>query len=373
MGWGGSEGTEGTSRAEGSQPLLGPYLTEGLPGVGGRLRVEKEDFLVEEVPAYEPCGEGEHTFVGIEKRGISTWEAVERLARAVGVPPKTVGYAGLKDVHAVARQVLSFQGVPPEQLEGLELPGVRVRWARRHRNKLKPGHLRGNRFTIRLRGVVPDAVRRAEPILEALFRRGVPNYYGPQRFGRRGDNHLVGLALLQNDRERLAALGYRRRLSKRERRFFLSAFQSYLFNRYLARRVARGLVDDLLPGDIAKKMDTGGIFIVEDVDAERPRARAFAISATGPIFGYKMMRPRQEAAELEAEVLAEAGLTLEAFRPARLTGLRRPVRYRPEGLDWWQEGEDLVVTFFAPSGSYATALLRELMKPGLSPLPSGPA
>ncbi|MBN2006120.1 MAG: tRNA pseudouridine(13) synthase TruD [Anaerolineae bacterium] len=339
-----------------------PYLTADLPGVGGAIRVEIEDFIVEEVPAYEPCGEGEHTFFGIEKRGIATQVVVKQVAQALGVPEREISRAGLKDARAVARQTLCAHMVPPERLLALELDQASVLWAKRHTNKLRSGHLKGNRFCIRIRNPEPEAEPRAQAILECLTERGVPNGYGVQRFGNRGTNHEVGLLLLRNDREGLQAHGIRH-LGYTMRAFFISALQSALFNQVLAIRIRQGTLDDVLPGDVAKKTDTGGIFTVEDAAVERPRVKAWAISPTGPIFGYKMWPALAEAGMIESHVLESAGLTPADFRPSKSQGTRRPLRYRPEGLSWRMEADSsLVVSFFAPEGAFATMLLRELMK-----------
>lgn len=340
-----------------------PYLTADLPGVGGVIRVDIEDFIVEEAPAYEPCGEGEHTFFGIEKRGIATQVVIKQVAQALGVPEREISRAGLKDARAVARQTLCVHMVPPEKLLALDLDRARVLWAKRHANKLRSGHLKGNRFCIRIRNPEPGAERRSQAILERLVERGVPNGYGVQRFGNRGTNHEVGLLLLRNDREGLRAHGIRH-LAYAMRTFLISALQSALFNQVLAARIRQGTMDDALPGDVAKKTDTGGIFTVEDAAIERPRVKAWAISPTGPIFGYKMRPALAEAGSLEAQVLESAGLTLADFRPSKSQGTRRPLRYRPEELTWRQDTDSsLVVSFFAPKGAFATMLLRELMKP----------
>jgi len=332
-----------------------------LKGTGGVLRQEVEDFIVDEVPAYEPCGEGVHTFFAVEKRNLPTMTLVRNVARALHISRRDVGYAGMKDTRAVARQVLSVPDSPPEQVMTLELEQAQVLWAKRHTNKLRTGHLRGNTFTIRIRDVHPEAATRAVPMFAMLKQRGVPNGYGLQRFGRHGDNADVGLLLLRQDREALRAHGIRS-LSFRMRRFYINAFQSALFNRYLTRRMQQGTMDDVLVGDIAKKLATGGLFTVEDREAERARVQAWEISPTGPIYGYKMWEAEGEAGVLESAVLEAAGVELEAFRPLKAKGTRRRLRYKPEGLDWHMEEGDLVVSFFAPKGSYATMLLREVMK-----------
>ncbi len=339
-----------------------PYLTADLPGIGGTLRAEIADFSVEEIPAYLPCGTGEHTFFGVEKRDISTLALIQHIAQALGVSEREISSAGLKDARAVARQTLCVHAVPPEKLLALELPHARVLWATPHTNKLRNGHLRGNRFTLRIRDVAADAETRTAAIAERLLARGVPNGYGRQRFGNRGNNHEMGLLLLRNDRAALRTHGIHH-LSYKMRQFLVSAVQSALFNALLAVRIKRGLLDDVLPGDVARKEDTGGLFIVEDIAAERPRVRRWEISATGPIYGYKMLAAQAEAGALEATILEEAGLSPTAFRPFSAKGSRRPLRYYPEGLTWQMEGPTtLRLSFFAPKGAYATMLLRELMK-----------
>jgi tRNA pseudouridine13 synthase len=244
----------------------------------------------------------------------------------------------------------------------LDVSRAQILWAKRHTNKLRSGHLRGNRFTIRIRDVVPDAAKRADAITAQLLARGVPNGYGRQRFGNRGNNHEMGLLLLRNDRAGLREHGVHH-ISRKMRRFFVSSVQSSLFNAVLAERIRSGTMDDVILGDVAKKTETGGIFTVEDVDAESPRVKAWEISATGPIFGYKMLAAKDDAGALESKVLADVAIPLETFRPFKAKGSRRPLRYCPDGLSWRMETDDMLnVSFFAPKGAYATMLLRELMK-----------
>lgn len=339
-----------------------PYLTGDLPGTGGVIRNELEDFVVEEIPAYEPCGDGEHTYFRVEKRGISTMQLVREIAAKLDLPPRAISYAGLKDAHAVARQTLSVQFVSEDRIEALSLEHARILWVSRHRNKLRVGHLRGNRFTLRIRDVISDASARAAAILEELARRGVPNAYGPQRFGKRGDNAVAGYHLLHHDRAALQAMGIHH-LSQNLQGLFLSALQSALFNQVVARRISDGTLDTVILGDIAKKEDTGGLFTVEDLAVDQARASAWEISPTGPIYGYKMMEAHAAAGEIEQQVLSGAALSLADFRPIKESGVRRPLRYRPVGLTCYAEGpSQLVVSFFAPKGSFATALLGELMK-----------
>lgn len=329
-----------------------PLATESLPGIGGRIRVELEDFVVEEVPAYEPSGEGEHVFLFVEKRGIATPALLEYLRDVGGVPEREIGSAGLKDRRAVARQWLSIPRRYADRARVLEELGVRILDARPHRHKLRTGHLKGNRFRILVRGPTAgvDVARR---LFERLASVGVPNYFGPQRFGVAGENAAKGLAVLRGRRLR------RRWLE----RLLVSSVQSFLFNEWLAERMRRGLFDRFLSGDVAKKHATGGEFLVEDPDAERERLLRFEISPTGPIFGRKSLEPAGEARALEEGVLARFALSREAFRG--LPGARRFARVPL--AEWAVEPAPggLWLSFFLPRGAYATAVLREVMKSSL--------
>ncbi len=318
-----------------------------------RIRSRPEDFLVEELPLYPPAGEGEHTYLWVEKRLRTTDQVARDLARAAGVSPREVGYAGRKDRIAVARQWFSVPGLDPERALALDLPGARVLEAIRHRHKLRTGHLRGNRFRLVVREVAEGEARRAGERLRLLLGRGLPNRFGEQRFGREGGNVEAGLAILRGGRVR----GDRRRA-----RLLVSAVQSEVFNRVLARRPWP--LDAVVEGDVAVVHARGGLFLVEEPEREAVRAAAFEVSATGPIFGRKMRRPGGEVAALEAAVMAELGLPgAEAVAPPRgirLDGGRRPLRVRPEGLAWaWREGV-LHLEFELPPGSYATVMMAEL-------------
>ena len=291
------------------RPARVPSGRRGVFGQAGAtleavIRRTPEDFVVEEIPAYAPSGRGEHLYLTFTKRGITTPDAVRFLARALDVDPRGTGFAGMKDRHAVTTQTASFAFPMARDaaaaVAGLSVPGITVLSAARHDNKLKPGHLVGNRFTITLADVpdgdAPELVRR----LEAIGRLGVPNAFGPQRFGRDGDNPERALGWMAG-RER----GPR---APREQRLLFSSLQSLLFNQVLERREAAGTWGMVLPGDLAKKHDTGGLFLVPlsgpELDDARARAGAGTISATGPMFGAKMRWPEGEPAALEREVLA---------------------------------------------------------------------
>lgn len=349
--------------------------TRDLPGTGGLFKAAPEDFIVDELPAYAPSGAGAHTFVRIEKRGLTTAEAVARLCRALGVAPKDAGTAGQKDRQALTRQWISLPDVDPARALATAVEGVRVLEAARHGHKLRTGHLAGNRFTLTLRGVGDDALGRAQAILARLVAHGMPNYFGAQRFGARGDNAARGKALLAPP-----SLGAARRprLSGTERRLLVSAYQAELFNRYLDARIDDGLLATALGGDVLKKTDTGGLFTVDDTEPARAEAQARldarAVVVTGPLYGHKMMAPPPgtPARAREDALLAAEGLDAAAFAAlGKLAeGTRRPL-VAPVGAATVRPGPEpatLVLELTLPPGTYATVLLSEVTKlPAASP------
>jgi len=395
-------------------PTPPPRPLSGTLDLGGVIRERPEDFLVEEIPLYEPEGAGEHLMLFVEKRLLTTEEAASRLARALDVPEREVGFGGLKDRRAVTRQWFSVEGVPPERARGLVLDGLRVLAAERHGNKLKRGHLAANRFRIRIRRCRPDRIESAPDLLQRLAAEGLPNGFGPQRFGTRRDNHLLGAALVRDDpqafleilctprpeveqerimqgREALGAGDFKaalrlfprrmalewhlaralmarpedlhhavRTIPSRVRSLLVSAWQSEIFNRVLQARL--GTLTTLLPGDVAVKLSNGACFLVEDPAAEAERVERREILPTGPLPGEKMLRAAGEAAALEDPVLLAAGhepgwvsslLPRKAFR-----GARRPLAIHVSSPR--AEVEDpgtLVLEFTLPRGAFATALL----------------
>ncbi len=336
-----------------------PYLTSSIAGLGGRIRTAPEDFQVEELPLYLPCGEGEHVYLRITKQGLSTPNLVKRLASTLGVKAMGIGVAGLKDARAVTTQMVSVHGATAEAVSRLRRDEqvLSVAVLGRHRNRLRTGHHAGNRFRLVVRGVSSQAAASLPVLLETLTRRGVPNYFGPQRQGRDGENFLVGAALL-NDAERRA------RMSRSKRMWFLNAFQAHLFNRILARRV--DWLDRILIGDWAMKHVNRACFLVEDAEKEQPRAEAFEISPTGPLFGSRAPWAEGEPGRIEREVAAELGSTPESLKQAAaqcgFRGERRALRVPLRGLQWSLSGEALTLSFDLPPGAYATSVLRELMK-----------
>lgn len=338
-----------------SAPL--PFATAGLPGSGGLLKASPEDFRVDEVPSYLPCGAGPHLYLHVEKRGRTTRDAVRTLARSLGVQERDVGYAGLKDRAALTTQWLSFPVARDPDPASLAAEGLRVLAASRHQNKLRPGHARGNVFEVLVRG---GDLGRASACAARLSEAGLPNFFGPQRFGKDGETAALGRALLAPEPSPEARRAGRDRFL---RRLALSALQASLFNRWLAERLADGLFAAALAGDPLKKLESGGLFLCEDPAADGPRVASFEVSPAGPMFGHKLKPAAGEPAAREARVLEAEGLTLADFARGggEAEGTRRAARL-PVAVALEAAPEGYRARFELPSGSYATVVLRELMK-----------
>ena len=351
---------------------------------------EPENFIVEELPLYEPARTGTHTYFAIRKRNLSTLEAINRIARELKVATRDFGYAGLKDKNAVTTQILSVEGIAPEQILRIEQPDIEVLWAERHTHKLRVGHLRGNRFVLTLRDVSHDVLPLLEVSMARLVTEGVPNRFGTQRFGNKNDSHLIGRALLKAEWEtvlqsmltedRLQTDNVARRMQQdlarkpiekvitsipyRLRKLYLSAYQASLFNRILEKRMPH--LGELLAGDIAVKHSNGAPFLVGDPTLEQPRADAFEISPSGPIFGYKMRIPTGDVQDMETAILADEGVHLAQFRKVvgiRLPGTRRPLRMpiQRQEVSAVDSRSGVRLDFTLPAGGYATVVVEELL------------
>lgn len=396
---------------------MGNYLTAKHPGTGGNIKTCPEDFIVEELPLYAACGEGEHLYLEVEKCGLTTFEALKRIAAALQVDERAMGYAGLKDAQATTRQFISVPGCSAEQALALQLEGIRILSARKHRNKLRLGHLAGNQFTIIIRDVADNALEKARDILHILEMTGVPNFFGEQRYGSLGNSHLIGQAIVQKNFEQAAAqiigdpdkivhpgwhkaaiLFSENRLAEAEEalpprmrnernlirnlrqgrspedavrrlpgkllRLYVSAYQSHLFDRLVTMRLDS--IETLWNGDLAYKHDNGACFLVTDPAEEQPRADRLEISPTAPLLGYKVKLAESQAGILEQALLAKEGVQLEDFRLGSgisMPGERRPLRIPISAIATSQQGDQLTLSFALPKGSFATTVLREVMKP----------
>ncbi len=408
------------------------YLTESVPGIGGVLKERDEDFIVEELPAYEPCGEGEHLYLFVQKRHMATMHAVRLIAEHFGVKRDAVGFAGLKDKVGITTQLISVHlpGKKDEDFSNFEHPNLGVLWKDRHTNKLRRGHLAGNRFVIRVRKTSASKVIHAHRSLAMLAAMGVPNRIGVQRFGMLRNNQDVGRALLLGDakgaldalllphpefpeiqpearrlyaegkydeamramtggshteRRVLAALarGANERqaigaIERMDYSFYITAFQSAVFNAILEERIASGRLATLEDGDLAFKHDSGAVFpvgpemSVEERGVLPERLRTMEVSPSGPMWGQRMTRASGAIGEREEAALEEAGLSvarLEALSRRdveAMEGKRRPMRVPvrlPDvegGVD--EHGEYVKCVFELPRGSFATTVMQEVMK-----------
>ena len=333
-----------------------PFASQGAPGINGRIKQEPEHFVVQEIPLYLPEGQGEHVYLTLRRKGITTRNLQKDLAGLFKIKEGSVGYAGLKDKQALTTQTFSlhvFDLDPDEAGQRVtENLDVEVLSTGRHKNKLKRGHLLGNSFNILLAGAGEEDLEQAKATAQVLSQIGAPNFYGEQRFGKKGDNAELG-------RQALLGRGPRQ---KWLRTLVLSAFQSRLFNQWLTERMQRDEFLTIIPGDVAKKTDTGGIFIVEDAQEDQQRFDRGEITYTGPIYGSKMRMARDRAGELEDAILEEQGLDPQAFGRARLTGSRRPVRLDLAGLNLELTEQGIWFKFALPKGAYATSVMREFTK-----------
>jgi tRNA pseudouridine13 synthase len=333
-----------------------PWLVPSVAGIGGTIRSSPEDFEVEEIAAYEPCGAGDHLFLWIEKRGVAADDLIRHVAAALGVASGDVGVAGLKDRHALTRQWVSVPRAAEPRVPAIDADGIRVLAAQPHANKLRTGHLAGNRFRIVVRGVAPDAAALAEQVRSVLLETGLANFFGPQRFGRGGETAELGLRLLRGE-------PVHGRLSRFLRKLALSAGQAVLFNRCLSRRIEDGLLRTVLSGDVMFKK-TGGIFYVTDRACEQQRFDRGETVHAGPIFGKKMFAARDDAATREAAVMEEFGIAPSRLRAfgGLLLGTRRENLVSVADLRITPHAGALEFSFSLPAGCYATVLLREFMK-----------
>ena len=405
------------------------------PDVVGDIKTREEDFLVEEIPLYQPSGEGEHLYLFLQKEGLAHSELLRALASHFKVKEFAIGSAGMKDRHAITRQMVSIHlpGREPSSVQPRH-PAIQVLWSARHQNKLRRGHLRGNRFSIRIRNTDPLKAPSILSRLRVLEQAGVPNYYGMQRFGYRYNTHRLGALLLRErwddllgellgatgtrfperqrgGREKFDAGRYKDSLSswsrneQAERRalqalikgrsakeavlsisrpmlaFWMSALQSAIFNRTLDQRLDDGLLDKVELGDVAIRHDSRRQFICHPEILEAPgfdeEVRGFEVSATGPMWGHHMLRPFGTQMDHEVTAIRAMGCSPEEMESSRFIerGTRRPFRVAVTNIEIDSgvdgHGPYIRTAFDLPRGAYATVVLRELIC-GIDPVEGGP-
>ena len=327
----------------------------GAPACSATIRTAPEDFFVEEIAAFEPSGVGEHLLLTVEKRGMNTAFAAKRIAAWAGVAESAIGYAGLKDRHAVTRQRFSVW-LPKKvarDIESLQSDELRVLGHAWHSRKLPRGALAGNRFELILRDVVGDRAE-IDARLAAIRACGIPNAFGVQRFGKEGGNLDKALAMFAG-----------RRMRREERSLLLSAARSALFNAVLARRIRDGSWDrGVADGEVWMLAGSHSVFGPEPLDDTlRARVEAFDIHPTGPLWGAGEPRTLGELHALETEVAARIadGRVADGLVRAGLKQERRGLRIAIPELEWeWRGAGSLWLSFRLPAGAYATAVLHEL-------------
>lgn len=317
------------------------------------LKSSPEDFIVEEELSFEPLGEGEHVFLFIEKRGENTDYVAKQLARFAGVNKRAVSYAGLKDRNATTRQWFSVQmpGMLMPDWSAFNSDTMTIIDATAHRKKLKRGAIKSNRFTIRLLQYNADRDE-TERRINTLVSEGVPNYFGPQRFGR-NENNLHDAELLFAGRKTIK--------ERHIRGLVLSAARSFLFNRVLSERIKQGQWNQIIPGDVCNLDGSGSLFLAHAYSEElEHRYVSGDIHTTGPMWGKGEYLPVDQAAAFEKGILENNSAWLDGLERMGLDMARRPLRVIPKNVDWKLQQGNLTLSFSLDSGAYATMVLREI-------------
>lgn len=336
------------------------------------IRTEPADFVVQEIPMYPPTGSGDHVFAWVRKTDWSTPSCMRRLAKCLGIHSSAMGHAGMKDRHAVTTQMLSFpwkQTSPLPSITDLSGDGIEVLSLTRHGHKLRVGHLIGNRFEIVLRGLGDPEFLAVKTQLESIAQTGIPNAFGPQRYGN-SQNQRDNVAQVIDWMQGRTKPPY----DKRVRSLLLSSVQSFLFDQLLAFRVEQRTWDSVVDGDLCKVADSGGLFLCTEASQEMHRAKTGQIVATGPIFGAKMRRPTGQPDIWEQQVLHDTLDDLVKADDAVLTrlldklgpGSRRALRVMPKDLlvERAERGSEqvMVVHMELPKGCYATSVLGSVVQ-----------
>jgi tRNA pseudouridine13 synthase len=325
----------------------------GAPTLRGVLRRAPADFTVHEELGFEPSDDGPHALIYVEKTGLTTLDLIDTVARQARTRPREIGYCGLKDRHAVTRQWMSLPLVRASGADTWQGENWRVVEVRRNRRKLKLGAHRLNRFALRIVDLDGDADDLASR-LDQVRTRGVPNYFGAQRFGHQGDNLRRARRWFVDGVE----------LNRRQRRFALSAARSWLFNRVLSARVAAGNWTEPLPGEPLCLDGSRSFFHPgdEEGDALAARLAAFDVHPSGPLWGTGQGEARDACAQFEEKLLGELSWVADGLADVGLRQERRALRLRVSDLEWTHEGQTLELAFALNKGTFATAVVHELVR-----------
>lgn len=330
----------------------------GEPASSGVLKATPEDFLVEEDLGFEPDGEGEHLLVRIRKTGCNTQFVADNLARFAGIAARSVSYAGLKDRHAVTEQwfCLHLPGKENPDFSRFELEGCEVVRFARHLRKMRIGTLKGNAFTLVLRQL--SDISDVEARLQKIAAQGVPNYFGVQRFGRGGNNLVQAKRWANNDI----------RVKERPKRsFYLSASRSALFNLISSQRLAEHGDKQVMLGDALQLSGRGSWFVAkaEEMTSVQERVLSGELLVTAPLPGDGPLGTQEEAEAFELSCIADQTELMSLLKRERVEPARRAMMLQPQHLDWSRLDEvTLKLQFWLPAGSFATSVVRELMRQG---------
>lgn len=327
-----------------------------LPGITGDFKIRADHFKVTEIPLYDACGQGDHVFVNTTRSSMETRDLLAKLADIFNLKKTDIGFAGLKDKQAISTQTFSLNmpgTIDTSRISNMveKIPGVICNWVKLHKNKIKTGHLAGNSFIIQIINIHKDSLQYALDKWEYFKLWGIPNYYGSQRFGRDSNNAALGKKIL---------LGKRKK-DKWLNKFLLSAYQSELFNLCLHQRILNDGFEKLYIGDIAKKSDGGGEFLVEDLAIEMDRFIAGEISFTCPMYGKKMKNTGADIKKQEQSILDSQGITINDFSRAGLVGSRRSGRIFLNHFSVEQNKDGLMFCFDLAPGSYASVVINQFM------------
>jgi tRNA pseudouridine13 synthase len=333
-------------------PIPDWLRADGQSRIQGAVRQSPQDFEVTETLGFAPAGSGEHDFLWLEKIGANTAWVAQQLARHAGIPLRDVGYAGLKDRHAVTRQWFSVRrprGAGTDW-DVWESPGVRILEVARHDRKLRRGAHSGNQFRIVVRGVVATVDDIAEKT-RSIVERGVPNYFGPQRFGHDGQNMRLACELFAG-----------RRMSRDKRSIAISSARAFLFNHVLQSRVRDDCWCTGLQGETFNLAGTNSIFVTDGITGEiNARLRRHDIHPTAALWGRGAPQCSGEAAAREVAVVGEFGQIGSGLDAIGAEHARRPTRLTVQEFSWELRKCDLSLHFSLEQGGFATSVLREMI------------